>query len=109
MHSIGIANSISLKEGENDFILKAKTVKKYGAAVVVMAFDESGQATDVQRKFEICKRSYDILVDKVGFNKNDIIFDTNILTIATGYEEHNEYAKNFIDAIKLIKVINRIN
>ena len=100
-----IANSISLKEGEKDFIEKAKIIKKYGAAVVVMAFDEQGQATDAQRKYEICKRSYDILVDKVGFNKNDIIFDTNILTIATGYDEHNEYAKNFIEAIKLIKVI----
>ena len=99
-----IANSISLKEGEEDFILKAKIIKKYGAAVVVMAFDEIGQATESDRKFEICKRSYDILVDKVGFNPSDIIFDPNILTIATGYDEHNTYAINFMEATKLIKV-----
>jgi 5-methyltetrahydrofolate--homocysteine methyltransferase len=99
-----IANSISLKEGEEDFILKAKIIKKYGAAVVVMAFDEVGQATETDRKFEICKRSYDILVDKVGFNPSDIIFDPNILTIATGYDEHNTYAINFMEATKLIKV-----
>jgi 5-methyltetrahydrofolate--homocysteine methyltransferase len=100
-----IANSISLKEGEEDFIKKAKLVKKYGAAVVVMAFDEQGQATDTASKFRICKRSYDILVHTVGFNPNDIIFDPNILTIATGYEEHNTYAIDFIEAVKLIKVI----
>lgn len=98
-----IANSISLKEGEEDFIQKASIIKKYGAAVVVMAFDEHGQATGTQHKFDICKRSYNILVKKVGFNPNDIIFDPNILTIATGYEEHNDYAKNYIDAIHLIK------
>jgi len=100
-----IANSISLKEGEADFVEKASLIKKYGAAVVVMAFDETGQATDTQRKFDICKRSYDILVNKVGFKPSDIIFDPNILTIATGYDEHNEYAINFIEAIKMIKVI----
>jgi 5-methyltetrahydrofolate--homocysteine methyltransferase len=98
-----IANSISLKEGEADFIQKARLVKKYGAAVVVMAFDESGQATDTESKFRICKRSYDILVNQVGFNPTDIIFDPNILTIATGYDEHNVYAINFIEAVKLIK------
>ena len=76
-----IVNSISLKEGEQDFIEKANTVKKYGAAVVVMAFDEIGQATGEDRKVEICKRSFDILVNKVGFNPNDIIFDPNILTV----------------------------
>ena len=99
-----IANSISLKEGEKEFIEKARVVKKYGAAVVVMAFDETGQATDAQRKFEICKRSYDILVNVVGFEPSDIIFDPNILTIATGYDEHNNYAVEFIESIKLIKV-----
>ena len=100
-----IANSISLKEGESDFIEKATLIKKYGAAVVVMAFDETGQAADTQRKFDICKRSYDILVDKVGFNPSDIIFDPNILTIATGYDEHNDFAVNYIEATKLIKVL----
>lgn len=100
-----IANSISLKEGEADFIEKANRIKKYGAAVVVMAFDEKGQAVEIERKFEICRRSYDILVNVVGFNPNDIIFDPNILTIATGYEEHNTYAINFIEATKLIKVL----
>jgi 5-methyltetrahydrofolate--homocysteine methyltransferase len=101
-----IANSISLKEGEEDFIKKAKIIKKYGAAVVVMAFDEIGQAAERDRKFEICKRSYDILVNKVGFDPSDIIFDPNILTIATGYEEHNNYAIDYIEAVKLIKVIS---
>ena len=99
-----IANSISLKEGEKDFIEKAKIVKKYGAAVVVMAFDELGQAADKQRKFDICKRSYDLLVNKVGFNPADIIFDPNILTIATGYDEHNDYAIAYMEATKMIKV-----
>jgi 5-methyltetrahydrofolate--homocysteine methyltransferase len=99
-----IANSISLKEGEADFLLKARRIKKYGAAVVVMAFDEQGQATEIERKFQICKRSYDLLVHTVGFNPNDIIFDPNILTIATGYDEHNSYAVNYIEATKLIKV-----
>lgn len=99
-----IANSISLKEGEADFIAKARKLKKYGAAVVVMAFDELGQAAETARKFEICKRSYDILVDVVGFNPNDIIFDPNILTIATGYDEHSNYAVYFMEATKLIKV-----
>lgn len=84
---------------------KATILKKYGAAVVVMAFDETGQATDKDRKFEICKRAYDILVNKVGFEPSDIIFDPNILTIATGYEEHNNYAVDFIEATKLIKVM----
>ncbi len=99
-----IANSISLKEGEADFLEKARIVKKYGAAVVVMAFDELGQATEAQRKFDICERSYRLLVDKVGFNPADIIFDPNILTIATGYDEHNNYAIDFFEATKLIKV-----
>nr|XP_002733368.2 PREDICTED: methionine synthase-like [Saccoglossus kowalevskii] len=98
-----IVNSISLKEGEDDFIEKAMVVKKHGAAVVVMAFDEQGQAVDVDRKVEICTRSYDVLVNKVGFNPNDIIFDPNILTIGTGIEEHNVYAINFLETIKVIK------
>ncbi|CAM9120698.1 unnamed protein product [Lampetra planeri] len=98
-----IVNSISLKEGEQDFLLKAATVKRYGAAVVVMAFDEEGQATDTDRKVEICTRAYKLLVSKVGFDANDIIFDPNILTIGTGMEEHNHYAINFISATKLIK------
>ncbi|GLD64257.1 methionine synthase isoform X1, partial [Lates japonicus] len=98
-----IVNSISLKEGEEEFLLRAATVKRYGAAVVVMAFDEEGQATDTDRKVEICGRAYKLLVTKVGFDPNDIIFDPNILTIGTGMEEHNDYAVNFIRATKLIK------
>lgn len=98
-----IVNSISMKEGEEDFVEKARKIKQYGAAVVVMAFDEEGQATGRQRKFEICQRSYRILVDKVKFNPNDIIFDPNILTIATGIEEHNSYGVDFIMATKDIK------
>ena len=98
-----IVNSISLKEGEAEFLEKARTIHNYGAAVVVMAFDETGQATDAKRKFEICKRSYDLLVDKIQFNPSDIIFDPNILTIGTGLEEHNDYGVAFIEAIKQIK------
>eukprot|EP01117_Protostelium_nocturnum_P005758 TRINITY_DN2077_c0_g1_i2.p1 TRINITY_DN2077_c0_g1~~TRINITY_DN2077_c0_g1_i2.p1 ORF type:complete len:989 (-),score=460.04 TRINITY_DN2077_c0_g1_i2:76-3042(-) len=98
-----IVNSISLKEGKEDFVKKAKIVRQFGAAVVVMAFDEEGQATSTERKFEICERSYNILVKEVGFPPEDIIFDPNILTIATGIEEHAEYAINFIEVIKLIK------
>ncbi|KAI9271609.1 methionine synthase [Phascolomyces articulosus] len=98
-----IVNSISLKEGEEDFIAKAKIVKRYGAAVVVMAFDETGQAVERDEKVRICTRSYRILVDKVGFNPYDIIFDPNILTIATGMEEHNNYGVEFIQAISDIK------
>ncbi|MEW5851732.1 MAG: methionine synthase [Myxococcota bacterium] len=98
-----VVNSISLKEGEEDFIHKAQTVRRYGAGVVVMAFDEVGQADTVQRKVEICQRAYRILVDKVGFDPHDIIFDPNILAIATGMEEHNPYAVNFIEATRIIK------
>ncbi|XP_061561263.1 methionine synthase isoform X2 [Phycodurus eques] len=98
-----IVNSISLKEGEQEFLLRAATVKRYGAAVVVMAFDEEGQATDTARKVDICTRAYNLLVSKIGFNPNDIIFDPNILTIGTGMEEHNDYAVNFIWATKRIK------
>ena len=98
-----IVNSISLKEGEEKFIHQAKLIKKYGAAVVVMAFDEKGQADTYERKTEICKRAYDLLVDQVNFSPEDIIFDPNILAIATGMEEHNNYAVDFINATKWIK------
>ncbi|KAG2172229.1 hypothetical protein INT43_004770 [Umbelopsis isabellina] len=98
-----VVNSISLKEGEADFIKKAKIIKRFGAAVVVMAFDEVGQAAEADRKIQICTRSYRILVDQLGFNPQDIIFDPNILTIATGMEEHNNYAVEFIEATRMIK------
>ncbi|HUR44868.1 MAG TPA: homocysteine S-methyltransferase family protein, partial [Candidatus Saccharimonadales bacterium] len=99
----GIVNSISLKEGEQKFLDQAKIVRRYGAAVVVMAFDESGQADTLERKVQICRRSYDLLTQKVGFPPQDIIFDPNILTVATGMEEHNNYAVNFIEATRWIK------
>lgn len=99
----GIVNSISLKEGEEAFKEHARLVRNYGAAVVVMAFDENGQADNLQRKMEVCQRSYDILVNEVGFPPQDIIFDPNILTIATGIEEHNNYAVDFINAASWIK------
>ncbi|BBI98359.1 methionine synthase [Ferrigenium kumadai] len=98
-----IVNSISLKEGEENFIKYANLVRKYGAAAVVMAFDEQGQADTYQRKIDICKRSYDILVNKVGFPPEDIIFDPNIFAIATGIEEHNNYAVDFIEATRWIR------
>ncbi len=99
----GIVNSISLKEGEVKFLEQAQLVRRYGAAVVVMAFDERGQADTFERKIEICRRSYDLLVQKIGFPPQDIIFDPNILTVATGIEEHNGYALNFIEATRWIK------
>jgi 5-methyltetrahydrofolate--homocysteine methyltransferase len=99
----GIVNSISLKEGEAKFLEQAKLVRRYGAAVIVMAFDERGQADSFERKCEICKRSYDLLVQTVGFPPQDIIFDPNILTVATGIEEHNNYAVDFIEATRWIK------
>ncbi|HEU4503452.1 MAG TPA: methionine synthase [Nitrospira sp.] len=98
-----VVNSISLKEGEHKFIEQATLVRWYGAAVVVMAFDEKGQADSLERKKEICARSYKILTERVGFNPADIIFDPNVLTVATGIEEHNEYAVNFIEAARWIK------
>jgi 5-methyltetrahydrofolate--homocysteine methyltransferase len=98
----GIVNSISLKEGEQKFIEEATLIKEYGAAVVVMAFDELGQATTIDDKVSICKRAYKILVEQVHFNPSDIIFDCNILTIGTGIEEHNDYAINFLEAVKKI-------
>ena len=98
-----IVNSISLKDGENEFIKRGRFVKKHGAAVVVMAFDEEGQAETIERKVEICERSYQILVGEVGLNPMDIVFDANILAVATGIEGHNEFAVNFIDSIPKIK------
>jgi len=99
----GIANSISLKEGEETFKTHAHTIRRYGAAVVVMAFDERGQADTLERKIEICTRAYRILTEDVGFPPQDIIFDPNILTVATGIEEHNGYAVAFIEATRRIK------
>ena len=99
----GIVNSISLKEGEERFLQNARTVLKYGAAVVVMAFDEQGQAATYEDKIRICERAYRLLVDDVGFAPEDIIFDPNILTVATGMEEHNNYAVDFINATRWIK------
>ncbi len=99
----GIVNSISLKEGEDKFRKNAATVLKYGAAVVVMAFDEQGQAATYEDKIRVCERAYRILVDEVGFPPEDIIFDPNILTVATGMEEHNNYAVDFINATRWIK------
>ncbi|KAL1264896.1 hypothetical protein QQF64_005251 [Cirrhinus molitorella] len=98
-----IVNSISLKEGEEDFLRRARQVRRYGAAVVVMAFDEDGQATETDQKVKICSRAYHLLISRVGFNPNDIIFDPNILTIGTGMEEHSMYAINFIKATRIIK------
>ena len=100
-----IVNSISLKEGEAEFIERAKLVRRYGAAAVVMAFDEKGQAVEIDDKVRICKRAYDILTQQVGFPPEDIIFDPNILTVATGMEEHDNYAVNFFEATKQIKEI----
>lgn len=98
-----IVNSISLKEGEADFIDKAQKIRAYGAAVVVMAFDEKGQADSFERKTQICERAYRLLVDKVGMPPQDIIFDPNVLAIATGIEEHNNYGVDFINATRWIK------
>ena len=98
-----IVNSISMKEGEESFIEQAKKIKLYGAAVVVMAFDEKGQADSYERRIEICRRAYNLLTEKVGFPPQDIIFDPNVLTIGTGIEEHNNYAVDFIETVKWIK------
>ena len=99
----GVVNSISLKEGEADFLHKAHLVHRYGAAVVVMAFDETGQADTIERKVSICQRAYRLLTEQAGFDPSDIVFDPNVLAIATGLEEHNNYAINFIEAARLIK------
>jgi 5-methyltetrahydrofolate--homocysteine methyltransferase len=101
----GIVNSISLKEGEESFKRQARLVRRYGAGVVVMAFDEEGQATTVERKVAICARAHRILTEEVGFPPTDIIFDPNILTVATGIEEHNDYAVAFIEATRRIKAL----
>ncbi|HEX9663908.1 MAG TPA: methionine synthase, partial [Candidatus Binatia bacterium] len=99
----GIVNSISLKEGEEKFIAQARLVRRYGAAVIVMAFDERGQADTFERKIEVCARAYKILTEQIGFPRQEIIFDPNILTVGTGIEEHNHYAVNFIEATRWIK------
>jgi 5-methyltetrahydrofolate--homocysteine methyltransferase len=99
----GIVNSISLKEGEEEFLRHARRIRDYGAGVIVMAFDEEGQATEVDRRVAICGRAYDLLVHEVGFPPEDIVFDPNVLAVATGIEEHDDYARAFIEAIPLIK------
>ncbi|HVO95156.1 MAG TPA: homocysteine S-methyltransferase family protein, partial [Terriglobales bacterium] len=99
----GVVNSISLKEGEERFVAQARLIRRYGAAVIVMAFDEIGQADTYKRKIAVCERAYKILTEQVGFPPQDIIFDPNILTVGTGIEEHNNYAVNFIDATRWIK------
>jgi 5-methyltetrahydrofolate--homocysteine methyltransferase len=99
----GVVNSISLKEGEEEFLRQARRIRDYGAGVVVMAFDEQGQADSVQRKVQICARAYDLLTQEAGFPATDIVFDPNVLAVATGIPEHNGYAKAFIDALPLIK------
>ncbi len=99
----GIVNSLSLKEGEEDFLAKARLARRHGAGIVVMAFDEQGQADTAERKLEICERAYALLTQKIDFPPQDIIFDPNILAIGTGIEEHADYARNFIEATRLIK------
>ena len=99
----GVVNSISMKEGEATFLAQARRIRRYGAAVVVMAFDEKGQATDCADKVRICKRAYDLLTQQAGFPPDDIIFDANILTVGTGMDEHSNYAVEFIEAIRRIK------
>ena len=99
----GIVNSISMKEGEDEFLRQARLVRRYGAAVVVMAFDEVGQADSIERKVEICSRAYKLLTEQIGFPPEDIIFDPNVFAIATGIEEHNNYAVDFIEATRELK------
>ena len=99
----GIVNSISLKEGEEEFLRQARRVRDYGAGVIVMAFDEQGQATTVERRVEICGRAYTLLVEQAGFPPEDIVFDPNVLAVATGIEEHDDYARAFIESLPLIK------
>ena len=98
-----VVNSISLKEGEKEFVWQATQIKRYGAAVIIMAFDEVGQADNYERRIQIAKRSYDILVDKVNFPPEDIIFDLNIFPIATGMEEHRRNAVDFIEATRWVR------
>ena len=97
-----MVNSISLKEGEEEFVRQARLLKRYGAAVIVMAFDERGQAGTKERKVEICKRAYGVLTEEVGFPPEDIIFDPNVFAIATGIEEHDNYGVDFIEAVREI-------
>jgi 5-methyltetrahydrofolate--homocysteine methyltransferase len=103
MQGKGIVNSLSLKEGETEFLARARAVRRYGAAVVVMAFDEEGQAVTSERRVQICQRAYRLLIDQAGFDASDIIFDPNVLAVATGMEEHSGYAKDFIETIPRIK------
>ncbi|MBQ0056618.1 MAG: methionine synthase [Bacteroidales bacterium] len=103
MQGKGVVNSISLKMGEEEFVAHARTVHRLGAAVIVMCFDEEGQATDYSRRVDICRRAFDLLTSKVGFSPEDIIFDPNVLTIATGMAEHNDYAADFIRATRWVK------
>src|SRR6185369_16248027 len=98
-----VVNSISMKEGEAEFLRQARLCRRYGAAVIVMAFDEQGQADTFQRKTEICKRAYDLLTREVGYPPEDIIFDPNIFAIATGIEEHSNYAVDYIEATRWIR------
>ena len=98
-----VVNSISMKEGEEPFLEHARKVLRYGAAVVVMAFDETGQAETAERKFDVCKRAYNLLTREVGFPPEDIIFDPNIFAVATGIDEHNDYGRAFIEATRRIK------
>ncbi len=99
----GIANSISLKEGEEDFLAKARAIRRYGAGVVVMAFDETGQAETVERKVSICRRAFDLLTKRAGWDATDVVFDPNILAVATGIEEHAAFARNYVEATRVIK------
>jgi 5-methyltetrahydrofolate--homocysteine methyltransferase len=99
----GVVNSISLKEGEEEFLHQARRIRDYGAGAIVMAFDEQGQATDVERRVAICGRAYDLLVHEAGFTPEDVIFDPNVLAVATGIEEHDDYARAFIESLPLIK------
>jgi len=98
-----LVNSISLKDGEEEFLRRARLIRRYGAAVVVMAFDEQGQATEIEEKVRICRRAYELLTQQAGFPPEDLVFDPNILTVATGIEEHNAYAVNFLEAARRIK------
>ena len=99
----GVVNSISLKEGEAEFLRQAEIIRRYGAAMVVMAFDEQGQATSFEKKVSVCSRAYQLLTEQVGIPAEDIIFDPNILTLATGIDEHRDYAVAFIEAVREIK------
>src|SRR5216117_705447 len=98
-----VVNSISLKNGEEEFLRQARLIRRYGAAVIVMAFDERGQADNFERKVDVCSRAYDVLTKRADFPANDIIFDPNILTVATGLEEHRNYAVDFLEATRWIK------